>query len=92
MRRTLTLSTDQRQDLTDALRHHPKPYVRERAAALLKIADGVAPFQVAQSGLLHPRDPDTLYAWLDRYEADGLSGLLIRPGRGRHPAFSPSAP
>ena len=92
MRRTLSLTADQRQGLTDLVRHHPKPYVRERAAALLKIADGAVPAQVAATGVLQPRDPDTIYAWLDRYEAKGLAGLLIRPGRGRRPAFSPSAP
>jgi hypothetical protein len=25
-----------------------------------------------------------------RYRAEGVKGLLIRPGRGRKPAFSPS--
>lgn len=25
----------------------------------------------------------TLYAWFDRYEAEGVKGLQIRPGRGR---------
>jgi transposase len=47
--------------------------------------------QVALSGLLKPRDPDTVYSWIRRYQAEGLDGLLIKPGRGRKPAFSPSA-
>jgi transposase len=45
---------------------------------------------VARTGLLRPRQPDTVYAWLDRYRAEGIAGLTIRPGRGRKPAFSPS--
>src|SRR5437879_4031556 len=57
-RRTLTLSDAQRQQLLDYRDHHPKPYVRERAAALLHIADGVSPHAVARAGLLRPRHPD----------------------------------
>lgn len=69
---------------------HAKPYMRERAAALLKIADGMAPARVAKEGLLKPRYADTVYAWLDRYLAQGIAGLEIEQGRGRKPAFSPS--
>jgi hypothetical protein len=69
---------------------HPKPYLRERAAALLKIANGIAPARVAREALLKPRYADTVYEWLDRYLAEGIAGLYIKPGRGRKPAFSPS--
>jgi hypothetical protein len=41
----------------------PKPYRRERATALLKIAAGQPAAVVARSGLLRPRDPDTVYSW-----------------------------
>lgn len=66
-----------------------KPYLRERAAALLKIAAGKSAHAVAQNGLLRPRQPDTLYRWLNRYEADGIAGLEIREGRGRKAAYEP---
>ena len=56
-----------------------------------EIADGLVAVEVARQGLLKPRDPDTVYSWLHRYEAEGLDGLRIRDGRGRKPAFSPSA-
>jgi hypothetical protein len=49
--------------------------VRERCAAVLKIADGSTAHAVARAGLLKARDPDTLYAWLDRYATEGLVGL-----------------
>jgi transposase len=62
--------------------HDPKPYVRERCAAILKIADGLSPHAIARTGLLKPRDPDTVYAWLDAYEADGFDGLVQRPQGG----------
>jgi hypothetical protein len=75
-RRTLALTAPQRDELVYHRDHDPKPYVRERCAALLKIADGASPHAVARTGLLRRRDPDTVYAWLDRYQADGLPALL----------------
>jgi transposase len=86
------LTPDQRAELVDVRDHHPKPYMRERCAAILKIADGMSGLQVARHGLLKPRCPEAIYAWVHRYLAEGLSGLLVRKGRGRKPAFSPSAP
>jgi len=89
-RRRLILTNEQDDQLTDTMRLHPKAYLRERAAALLKIAAGAAPHVVATTGLWFPRAPDTVYAWLARYERGGLAGLTITTGRGRKPAFSPS--
>ena len=53
----------------------PRTYVRKRCAALLKIADGASAHAVARHGLLKPREPDTVYAWLAHDLADGLAGL-----------------
>jgi hypothetical protein len=86
-RRTLILSDEQRQELLRLRDHDPRPYVRERGAAILKIAEGSSPHRVATRGLLKPRDPDTIYAWLDRFQAAGASGLIAHPqggSRGRH--------
>jgi transposase len=87
----LDLSPDQRRDLERLRATAPKPHLRERAAALLKIADGHSAAAVARSGLLRPRQPDTIYRWVQRYRAGGIAGLADRPGRGRKPAFSPSS-
>jgi hypothetical protein len=73
--RRVTLSWAQRRELEQARDHDPRPYVRERCAALLKIADGTSAHAVARHGLLKARDPDTVYAWLAHYRADGLAGL-----------------
>ena len=81
-RRTLTLTKEQRQELVRLRDHDQRPYVRERGAALLKIADGRSPYYVATQGLLRPRDPDTVYAWLDRYQASGTVGLIAHPQGG----------
>jgi transposase len=88
---SLELKAEQRAELEDMRDHARLAYLRERAAALLKIADGMPPLEVAAHGLLRRRDSDTIYTWLGRYRQEGSSGLRIRKGRGRKPAFSPSA-
>ena len=89
-RQILLLTDTQRAELQRAMLAHPKAYMRERSAALLKIAAGQSPHAVAHHGLLHVRDPDTVYGWLARYRANGFAGLLITAGRGRKPTFFPS--
>jgi hypothetical protein len=88
----LDLSATQRAELEQMRDHHPKPHLREKAAALLKIAAGQKGVQVAKHGLLKARDSDTLYRWMARYQAEGIAGLQVRTGRGRKPAFSPRLP
>ena len=85
-----TLSENERQQLLDLRDHSPKPYVRERAAAILKSADGVTIMEIAAKRLLRKRDPDTVRRWLQRFSEEGIAGLTIKPGAGRKPAFSPS--
>ena len=84
VRRTLSLTEEQRQELHQLRDHDSRPDVRERAAAILKIADGQSPHRVARSGLLKPRDPDSVYAWVGRYQAEGVAGLIAHPHGGSH--------
>ncbi len=86
----LQLTKEERDELEQLRDHHPKAYVRERTAAILKVAAGQAPEHVAEVGLLKRRNRDTLYRWLERYAAVGMNGLMVRSGRGRKPAFFPS--
>jgi len=85
--RTLTLEAAQREKLEEIRDHEQRPYLRERAAALLKIAEGKSVLEVARNGLLRARKADTVYAWLNSYQREGLEGLYQQPRRGRH--FSP---
>ncbi len=91
MRLSVLLSDSQEQELQEIVAHHPKAYIREKAAAILKIAQGQSGVSVAQNGLLRKRRKNTVYDWVHRYEAEGISGLLVRKGRGLKPSFSPSA-
>ena len=87
MVRRISLTEEQRQELLRLRDHDPRPYVRERGAAILQIAEGQSPHRVAQSGLLKPRDPDTVYAWLGRYQAQGIAGLIAHPHGGSRGRF-----
>ena len=92
-RLVVNLREEQRAELQETRDHHQKPYMREKAAAILKIAEEhQSALQVAQHGLLRRRDDYTVRRWLACYLDCGLAGLLVGKGRGRKPAFSPSGP
>ncbi|GAP64540.1 MAG: helix-turn-helix domain-containing protein [Ardenticatenia bacterium] len=81
----LHLTPEQRRELEDIRDNHPLRYMRERAEALLKIAEGKSGREVALKHLPKERQPDTVYRWVHRYQKEGVKGLFIRPGRGRKP-------
>ena len=83
-RRTLSLTESQRQELVKYRDHDARLYVCERCAAILKVADGKAPYWVARQGLLKARDPDTVYSWLRIYQDEGLQGLVSHQQGGAH--------
>lgn len=85
----LTLDAATRAALEHLRDQDRTPYRRERAAALLKIAEGATPTAVARAGLLKVRDHETVNRWVRAFQADGLASLTHRPSRR---AFSPSAP
>ena len=87
-RHQLSLTTQEQEELIRHRDHHQRPDVREKAAALLKIAEGNSPHWVAKSGLLKPRDPDTVYGWLKLYHAEGFQGLIHRQQGGVRRRFS----
>lgn len=87
--RHVELSAAQEQELRWARDHHPKPYVRSKSAGILKVAAGASIRQIAATGLLKAVAEETVSDWIDRYQSEGLSGLLVQTGRGRKPAFSP---
>ena len=88
-KRELQLEKIEQETLEEMRDHHPKPHMREKAAALLKIAGGRSINWVAENGLLKPREWNTVAGWLNSYEAEGLAGLYIDEGRGRKPAYEP---
>jgi hypothetical protein len=87
--RKLALTAAQHQELEHLRDHAPRPYVRVRAAGILKVAQGQSIRWVAQHGLLKPTHPDRLREWISRYQSQGTEGLRVRAGRGRKPIFPP---
>lgn len=88
-RRELILTDEQRSELENVRDHDATPHMRTKATALLLVADGIAAYRITR-GLLGKRlDKDSVYTWLDRYEAGGVINLRVQPGRGRKPAFPP---
>ncbi len=85
----IELSETERTELESIRDTASLPYLRERATAILKVADGMSGSAVAREGLFKRRQYQTVCDWVNRYKAAGVAGLVIRPGRGRKPAFSP---
>lgn len=88
-RRYLVLSFEQEAELRRLRDRDLRSYMRERAAALLKIASGRSAHWVSRHGLYRRRKPDTVMAWLNAYQKGGVEALVQKPRRGRE--FSPSA-
>ncbi len=84
---TLKLEPYQIKTLEQMRDRHPVPYLREKAAALLKVAKGQSIESVAQSGLLKKRNVETVRNWVNAYKRDGIGGLYQRERRKR--SFSP---
>ena len=87
--RIVELTETQRAELRELRDHAELAYLRERAAAILKVADGQSVRQVALRSLLRVRDPETVSRWLAQYQALGGEGLRIKAGRGRKPKYFP---
>lgn len=88
-RRYLHLDEAQKAELEKVRDCHEKPHMREKAAVLLKIAAGMSGHQASLEGGLRKHHPDTIYSWLNKYEAGGIEALEVRAGRGRKSAFFP---
>ena len=88
----LCLTAQQIEELKITRDRYPKAYVREKAAAILKVNQGQSVRQVVMSGLHKRRSEHTVKGWITGYLAAGLTGLLVKTGRGCKPAFFPSEP
>ena len=85
----IQLSEADRAQLERWTKSPPRSYLRYRAQAILQIADGKPVYQIAKQLKLRVHRT-TISSWAQRYLAEGLSGLKVKPGRGRKAGFSPS--
>lgn len=58
---------------------------RKRCQTILLKSEGRCSKEVGAIVKMHQV---SVNAWLDRYETEGISGLLTKPGRGRKPILS----
>lgn len=82
-RLVVALNQAQRAELLRLRSVHPKPYMRERAATILQLAEGKTLGEIAEQGLLKSHRPETVSDWAKGYLAEGVEGLAVRKGRGR---------
>lgn len=87
----LELSEEERKALERWVKNPPQPYLRERARAILRVANYEPLYQIAVSLRLRIHR-NAISEWVQRYEKERLEGLRIKTGRGRKAAFSPTQP
>lgn len=81
------LTAEERQTLTVTYCHSQDATLARRCHAILLSADGKA---VPEVGALLRIDPSAVHRWLDRFEANGVDGLVSHWSDGRPPAWDES--
>ncbi|HZC77395.1 MAG TPA: hypothetical protein VE258_06570 [Ktedonobacterales bacterium] len=88
----LSLTSVERAALLGARDHHAKAYLRERAAAIVRVADGWSARAVARSGCRKPRRVETVGRWVagsPPSAGTGSLGCWCRRDAGASPLFLP---
>lgn len=84
----IELTEQEQQKLKGWMRNPPRPYLRERARAILKVSQGKTLEATAQELRVRVHR-NAVSEWVKRFLADRLEGLKIKVGRGRKAVFSP---
>jgi transposase len=85
----IVLTDSERQKLENWVKNPPSAYLRERARAILKVAEGET-IQATAAKLRVRIHRNAVSEWVQRFLAERLEGLKIKAGRGRKAIFSPS--
>lgn len=80
------LAKEERRTLFEMGMWHPHPRVRRRAQALVRLAQGITQTQTAREFDVHL---NSVRAWLQRWQTDGLVGLREAQPAGRPTKLSP---
>ena len=84
----IVLTEEEKKKLEGWVRNPPRPYLRERARAILKVSQG-EPIQATAEKLRVRIHRNAVSEWVKRFLSDRLEGLEIKAGRGRKAVFSP---
>ena len=80
--KTISLTDESRLQLEDGFRNGESHCFRMRCRAILLKSQGLPSKEVGrQTEMTHI----SVNSWVKRFEAEGISGLKTRPGRGRKP-------
>lgn len=81
-KRTVKLTTKAKSELEHGYQNGKKAAFRKRCHIILLKADDRTSKDIGKIVGLHEI---SVNSWLNRYEAEGISGLHTKPGRGRKP-------
>jgi hypothetical protein len=84
----IVLTEQEKQKLEGWVKHPPRPYLRERARAILKVSQGKT-IQATAEELRVRVHRNAVSEWVKRFLSERLEGLRIKRGRGRKAVFSP---
>lgn len=86
--RVVDLSEQERESLQEGYRTGKSHAFRKNCQLVLLKSESRTSKEV---GDILQMNPITVNKWLDRYEAEGIKGLVIKPGRGRKQLLDPIA-
>lgn len=81
-KRYIKLTTEQQKELAQGHKHGKKAVFRERCHYLLLSGQG---YEVQEIAKIYDTSRQTVSAWYDRYEAQGITGLHTQQGQGPKP-------
>jgi len=79
MRKVRSLTTEEFQELETSYKTGAKHHFRQRCKGILLSHEG---YSVAQIAKLLGHKKDTIYTWLNNYDAKGIKGLQNESGQG----------
>jgi len=83
----IELTKPEQEKLEGWVKNPPRPYLRERARAILKISQGETIQAVAEKLRVRVHR-NAVSEWVKRFLSSGSEGLKIKRGRGRKAVFS----
>lgn len=81
----LSLSDELFYEVVKIFKSHSKPYVRQRALAIIHVAEGLS---VRKTATILKVRANTVSDWVKRFKQYGIDGFIMKPRRKRQPKIS----
>lgn len=79
MKNIKDLTEEEKQTLTEGYLNSQKAHFRNRCHSILLSSEG---YKVSEIAALYKVRTRTVYTWFNRWELNGILGLILRKGRG----------